>query len=836
MKLRSICIGMAWVVLVLVTVVVAVVRETSPRITAVIVAPETDIAEAQYVQEITVRYKSGVNPRDEMGNPNGSAGLAGLSLSFSNEYPNDIFGLAPSRLLTREESMQLVRYFENSGLVEFADPMFPLSLTASQWQNCSLATDEAVNDSCFSDQQWYLDLIDVEAAWGTDADVTAMNVAVIDSGIIPHPDLEGQTLPGYDFIGRSAADILGTNYDVDGLMSSGDGDAEDLDPRDEGQGRDLGDCHKPTLGWLIDPSNSLFDAAARDSNWHGTAVASIISAKRDNDVGISGIAPAVKIIPVRTLGKCIESDDFLNLVRAIDWASGITVLGQTNPNPANIINLSLGSDQEIVDYCPTAYEEAIQRAIARNIVVIASAGNDSVDARRHTPSNCPGVISVGAVGRPSSSAVSLANYSNEGADVVAPGGHIVSDYNQGILVANNTQTRAFTTGTPEYKYKFGQGTSYSAPIVSALIAMAKTKYRTTADNNRLTPAAIKEAVKYAATLGPQCTGCGNGLLTSTNLFSVLAPSTAPTVARSVNATGGPNTTNQGGVSWTSPLSNAWNPMTSYLAKAYSAETGGSVIDTCSPSSLSQLTCFFDDLEENTTYYVSVTSTAATSTESDRTAFTTFRRAAAPTGVIATAGAGKATIRWDEVTDMGDFNGFGLYEAIAFTSQTGNTVASTCYGNASCDLEGLTGGVEYWVTVSIMTSQHPGGSVPSTRIRVVPNAAPAAPTGPSQQTPAPNSGTSTGGTNTVGTGTQTAPLNTVKSSVGKTVKVNTVLKALKMKSSKGAKVSLKVSASSRKVCQIVKGSVKMIGKGTCNVAVTIKPLKGKSSKGSAVITA
>jgi hypothetical protein len=420
---------------------------------------------------------------------------------------------------------------------------------------------------------------------------------------------------------------------------------------------------------------------------------------------------------------------------------------------------------------------------------------------------------------------------------VAPGGHIVSDYNQGILVANNTQTRAFTTGTPEYKYKFGQGTSYSAPIVSALIAMAKTKYRTTADNNRLTPAAIKEAVKYAATLGPQCTGCGNGLLTSTNLFSVLAPSTAPTVARSVNATGGPNTTNQGGVSWTSPLSNAWNPITSFVAKAYSAATGGSVIDTCSPSSLSQLTCFFDDLEENTTYYVSVTSTAATSTESDRTAFTTFRRAAAPTVVTATAGAGKATIRWDEVTDMGDFNGFGLYEAVAFTSQVGSTAVGTCYGSSECDIENLTGGTAYWVEVSIMTGQHPGGSIPSTRIRVVPNAAPAS---PPQQTPAPSapsSGTSSGGNATSG-GTSSTGGNSVgiTSTVGKTVTANNVLKSLKMKSSKGAKVTLKVSGASRKVCQVVKGSIKMIGKGTCSVTVTMKPAKGKPIKGTTKITA
>jgi hypothetical protein len=63
-----------------------------------------------------------------------------------------------------------------------------------------------------------------------------------------------------------------------------------------------------------------------------------------------------------------------------------------------------------------------------------------------------------------------------------------------------------------------------------------------------------------------------------------------------------------------------------------------------------------------------------------------------------------------------------------------------------------------------------------------------------------------------------------------------LKSLKMKSSKGAKVTLKVSGASRKVCQVVKGSIKMIGKGTCSVTVTMKPAKGKPIKGTTKITA
>ena len=224
------------------------------------------------------------------------------------------------------------------------------------------------------------------------------------------------------------------------------------------------------------------------------------------------------------------------------------------------------------------------------------------------------------------------------------------------------------------------------------------------------------------------------------------------------------------MSWTAPWSNEWNPITAYVAKAYSAASGGTVVDTCTPQSLSQLSCVFDDLEENTTYYVSVTSTATTSFESARSSFTTFRRAAAPTEVSASAGAGKATIRWSEVTDMGDFNGFGLYEAVAYTAQTGGTAVSSCYGNTECDVENLTGGTQYWVEVSIMTGQHPGGSIPSARVSVTPSAAPSNP--PPAQNPSSGntgagntsggvSGGTSGGTSG-GNGQPTIP--TVKSSV------------------------------------------------------------------------
>jgi serine protease len=849
MKQRSILVILAFSVMSAVLAGTSQAEEftnTGPRPLTINLNDESGI-----VREITVRYVSGVQRFDEDGLPRGTAHIKGVTFSFGHQYPNNIFGMQISPAVSAQNASLISDALMSSGLFEFADVMMPLQQNAGpgdQWHTCPAGV--PLTDACLDKQSWYLDAVAATTAWDDSSANTAHAVvAVVDSGKLDHPDLVGSLLPGYDFINRSyVTDPFGTVFyrDDDGYESGGDDRiGYDVDPTDQGQGRIEGQC-TTSVGYGIDDDEKLVPiyhpAPARVSNWHGTAVASIIAATRNNNAGIAGVAPAVKIVPVRVLGRCIESDDPFNLVNGMIWASGGSVTGvPANTNPAHVVNLSLGSYYEEADSCPTVYREVIAAGIQRGSVFVASAGNDATKSiENHVPSNCPGVISVGAVGPPTGSTFSKASYSTASADVVAPGGDILTEYSQGILVASNTETGSLTT--PVYQYKFGQGTSFAAPIVSALIAMAKTKYRTSADNARLTPAAMKEAVKFAATFGPQCIGCGNGLLTSTNLFNVLNSSTSPTVALSLNASGGPNTTSQGRVSWSAPLSNTWNPITSYLVKAYSAASGGSVIDTCTPSSLSQLSCFFDDLAENTTYYVSVTATATSSTESARTPFTTFRRAAAPTGVTVLADSGKAIISWNEVTDFGNFSGFGLYEVIAYTSQFGDSVVGSCYGNDSCEITGLKGGTEYWIAVSVVTGQHPGGSFESSRFAVTPKVVANIPSetpanNPAGNITAPAPATSANlppasPTNSPASSTQP----TLTSKVGRTVTSSTALKKVGIKVPKRAKVIVKASSNSRKVCQVVRGSVKMIRKGRCTVTITMTPVKGKSIRKNLVIVA
>ena len=96
------------------------------------------------------------------------------------------------------------------------------------------------------------------------------------------------------------------------------------------------------------------------SSWHGTSIAGIIAAKSNNASGIAGIAPGVKIQPVRVLGHCGGFDS--DIIAGIEWASGGVVPGvPNNATPAKILNLSLAGYEDTEEaYLQTcqAYKEA----------------------------------------------------------------------------------------------------------------------------------------------------------------------------------------------------------------------------------------------------------------------------------------------------------------------------------------------------------------------------------------------------------------------------------------------------------------------------------------------
>lgn len=116
------------------------------------------------------------------------------------------------------------------------------------------------------------------------------------------------------------------------------------------------------------------------SSWHGTRVAGTVAALADNGRGITGVAPAAKILPVRALGPCggYTSD----IADSIIWAAGGAVPGTpTNPNPAKVINLSLGGTAAT---CSTTYQSAIDFAYNQGSAIVVAAATPISQQSRYS--------------------------------------------------------------------------------------------------------------------------------------------------------------------------------------------------------------------------------------------------------------------------------------------------------------------------------------------------------------------------------------------------------------------------------------------------------------------
>ena len=265
--------------------------------------------------------------------------------------------------------------------------------------------------------------VDAIGAWSTTQGSNDVVVAVVDSGVRPFAEFSGRLLPGIDF------------YD-------GDYDADD--PGDGGW-----------LGCRYDPSS-----------WHGTHVAGLIAAGADGR-GVVGVAPNVRLLPVRVMGAC-GSGYVADILDGVMWAAGMEVPGvPLNPNPADIINLSLGSNR----LCTAAEEQIYSAVTSLGILVVAAAGNESLPATFSAPANCRNTFSVGS----SLTSGEKASYSNygSGVDVYAPGGGLPSrDGQDGVL-------SVVDSGYQDPKgqsFERMQGTSMAAPVVSGIAALIKSAF------------------------------------------------------------------------------------------------------------------------------------------------------------------------------------------------------------------------------------------------------------------------------------------------------------------------------------------------------------------------
>jgi serine protease len=368
------------------------------------------------------------------------------------------------------------------------DSNYALRVTATNTRGSSLSPAALRPRDPYFYQQWYLygDYgINAPAAWSQlpSSYANEVVVAVIDTGITAHADLNSQVLPGYDFVSQD--------------QTPNDGDGWDADASDPGN-------------FNTNPVSS--------STWHGTHVAGLIGAA-SNGIGITGVAPGVKVQPVRALGG--SGGKSSDLVAAVTWASGGVVSGvPLNETPAKVINISMGT--AVPTNCDAPLQAAFTAAIARGVTIVTSAGNgDASNAPMPSlnsyPGNCFGSITVGATNG-SGSAAYYSNY-GLGVDISAPGGDDrtregTPEGSYGMMLST------FNTGNTipaSETYSLASGTSMAAPLVSGAIALLYAKSAT------MTPELAWEALKAgvkkfkpgsqcALTVGSSTQRCGAGIL------------------------------------------------------------------------------------------------------------------------------------------------------------------------------------------------------------------------------------------------------------------------------------------------------------------------------------
>jgi len=208
----------------------------------------------------------------------------------------------------------------------------------------------------------------------------------------------------------------------------------------------------------------------------------------------------VLLMPVRVLGKCGGRDS--DIIAGMRWAAGLSVPGvPPNPNPARVINMSLGGTGS----CSSAYADAVREITAAGVVIVVAAGNTAGHALT-TPANCAGVIAVGGLRHVGTKV----GFSDLGVNVAisAPGGNCVN-ITAGlpclypILTTADTGTTVPVSSTYTDSFKRSVGTSFSAPLVAGTAALLVSA------RSNLTPAQVLQVLQASSRPFPT-TGGDNG--------------------------------------------------------------------------------------------------------------------------------------------------------------------------------------------------------------------------------------------------------------------------------------------------------------------------------------
>ncbi|RCX08180.1 RHS repeat-associated protein [Anaerobacterium chartisolvens] len=305
---------------------------------------------------------------------------------------------------TRMKSSELLAEIENKSTygIEYIQPDFEMTISSedpqytNQWGMYSkysaipdvntLPDDEKIRQFILEDaKSMGLPSIridaNVPAAWEK-ADGSGVMVAVLDTGIdITHEDISGN-------ISVNVAEIPGNGIDDDG-----NGYIDDVS------------------GWnFCDNNNTVHSKETECDEWHGSHVAGIIAASKDNGKGIAGVAPAAKVLPLKVFkgGRAYTSD----IIAAIQYAGKMG---------AKVVNCSWGS---------TEYNQALKDAIEHSdMLFVCAAGNSHTDIDNNpvypAAFDCKNIITAASIDK-NGVLSGFSNYGKASVDIAAPGNEIIS--------------------------------------------------------------------------------------------------------------------------------------------------------------------------------------------------------------------------------------------------------------------------------------------------------------------------------------------------------------------------------------------------------------------------
>ena len=320
-------------------------------------------------------------------------------------------------------------YFESFvGVVKYAEPNYEVTL-------CGVP-----NDSYYS-ELWGMNKISMPEAWDTQEGDSDIIVGVLDSGIDwSHEDLK-----------ENIWQNLAEDADEDGSVLEWTGSEWILDPDDENEIDDDGNGYVDDLiGWdFYNDKNKPIDNCG-----HGTHVAGTVGALGNNDIGVIGVSPNIKLMSLKAFevtpfNECLGSSTFVSeIVEALNYATKMGATISTN---------SYGG----FGYSQT-FKDAIDLAGEQDHLFVAAAGNDNANSDLiplyPAAYNSPNIISVAATDENDNLAVFgfpyASNYGATSVDLAAPGSLILS-----------------TTPGNNYEYYFG--TSMAVPHVVGAAALIK---------------------------------------------------------------------------------------------------------------------------------------------------------------------------------------------------------------------------------------------------------------------------------------------------------------------------------------------------------------------------